>query len=107
VTVLSVARCAPRLKLAKPDYQTSFVALVAKVVKSIPKGTTASYSQVALMAQKPGAARAVVRALHAAKDIPWWRVVRSDGTLAIEVAVKQAKLLRAEGVKVLKNRIVK
>jgi methylated-DNA-protein-cysteine methyltransferase-like protein len=39
----------------------------------------------------------VVRALHALDDVPWWRVIRADGTLAREVAHEQAQLLLAEG----------
>ena len=79
---------------------TSFEARVAKVVKAIPRGETVSYARVALLANQPGAARAVARALKAAKGIPWWRVRRSDGTLAPAVAHEQARRLRAEGVAV-------
>lgn len=86
---------------------TPWLEAVARAVKAIPKGKTASYAQVALMAGKPGAARAVVRALHALDDLPWWRVIRSDGTLAEPVATKQAALLRREGVRVEKRRVHK
>ena len=37
------------------------------------------------------------------EDLPWWRVVRSDGTLAL--GERQAKRLRAEGVEVLGSRV--
>lgn len=72
---------------------------VKRAVRAIPKGQTASYARVALMAGKPGAARAVVQALHRLEEIPWWRVVRSDGTLAPPVAASQRRRLRAEGVR--------
>ncbi|PZR07837.1 MAG: 6-O-methylguanine DNA methyltransferase [Archangium gephyra] len=85
--------------------KTPWLLAVERAVKAIPKGQTASYSRVALMAGKPGAARAVVRALHSLKDIPWWRVHRSDGTLAPQVAVQQAKKLKAEGVVVEGRRV--
>ncbi len=78
---------------------------VARAILSIPKGETASYSRVALMAGKPGAARAVVRALHSVKDVPWWRVVRAAGTLAMVVAVELARRLRAVGVAVVGGRL--
>lgn len=84
---------------------TPWLEAVARAVRSIPKGKTASYAQVALMAGKPGAARAVVRALHALNEVPWWRVIRSDGTLAEAVAVKQAARLRREGVVVVNRRV--
>jgi len=31
--------------------------------------------------------------------VPWWRVIRADGTLAREVAFEQAQLLAAERVR--------
>src|SRR5256885_4585095 len=77
----------------------SFVKSVEKIVRSIPRGRTLSYSEVALRAGKPRGARAVVRALHVLDDVPWWRVIRADGTLAREVAREQAQLLAAEGAR--------
>jgi methylated-DNA-protein-cysteine methyltransferase-like protein len=75
----------------------SFVQAVRRVVRAIPRGRTLSYSEVALRAGKSRGARAVVRALHVLDDVPWWRVIRADGTLAKEVAHEQAQLLLAEG----------
>ena len=74
---------------------------VERAVRGIPKGETASYARVALMSGKPGAARAVVQALHKLKGIPWWRVLRSDGSLAPQVAAVQAGHLSKEGVKLV------
>ena len=71
---------------------------VDRAVRAIRKGQTASYARVALMAGKPGAARAVVQALRRLEGIPWWRVIRSDGTLAAQVAVEQRRRLAREGV---------
>jgi methylated-DNA-protein-cysteine methyltransferase-like protein len=71
----------------------------------IPKGKTASYALIALLAGKPGRARAVVRALHALEDVCWWRVIKSDGTVAKEIAARQAPKLRAEGVLVENRRV--
>ena len=84
---------------------TDFEATVARVVKSIPRGQTFSYARVALFANRPGGARSVVRALRGLKGIPWWRVIRSDGTLAEQVAVAQSRKLRAEGVEVKGRRV--
>ena len=39
-------------------------------------------------------------------DVPWWRVVRSDGRIATDPAAGQAALLRAEGVTVRAGRVV-
>jgi len=84
---------------------SSFVQLVASVVRAIPRGSTLSYAGVALRANKPGGARQVVRALNALKGIPWWRVIKSDGTLAKEMVSKQAPRLRREGVEVVGRRV--
>lgn len=78
---------------------------VAKVVRSIRKGTVSSYGQVAAAAGAPRGARAVVQALNRLRGLPWWRVIRSDGTLAPEVAREQARRLRAEGVEVRGRRV--
>ena len=86
--------------------ESTFDAVVAAVVRSIPRGETLSYARVAMFAGKPGAARAVVRALHRIPGIPWWRVIRSDGTVAPEIAVQQSRRLRAEGTGVIGRRVV-
>ena len=78
---------------------TRFQRAVARIVRGIPPGTTLPYGEVALRAGKPGAARAVVAALHRLDDVPWWRVARHDGTLAPQVARLQETLLRQEGWK--------
>jgi alkylated DNA nucleotide flippase Atl1 len=78
---------------------SGFLRAVRRVVRSIPRGTTLSYGEVALRVGKPRGARAVVAALHRLDDVPWWRVARHDGTLAPQVARQQASLLRQEGWK--------
>ena len=76
-----------------------FPEAVRRVVRAIPRGQVRSYSQVALHAGRPGAARGVGRELKTLEDVPWWRVLRADGTLAPAVAVEQARRLEAEGVR--------
>lgn len=85
--------------------RSPWVQAVERAVRAIPKGQTVGYATVALWAGKPGAARAVVRALHAAGEIPWWRVTRSDGTLAPQVAAEQARRLAREGVVVVRGKV--
>jgi methylated-DNA-protein-cysteine methyltransferase-like protein len=82
-----------------------FAVRVDRVVRAIPRGKTLSYGAVAAFAGRPGGARAVVRALHSLKGVPWWRVIRADGTIAEEIAVEQARRLRAEGVRVTGRRV--
>lgn len=85
----------------------SFVAAVARIVRSIPAGEVLSYGDVAKRAGAPQGARAVARALSRTHGLPWWRVIRADGTLAEAVAAEQAHLLRAEGVRVADGRVVR
>ena len=90
---------ASSLARTKRPLLSPFLAAVRKVVKAIPRGTTLSYGEVALRVGKPGAPRAVVRALNVVDDLPWWRVCRAGGTFAPEVAFEQEQILRQEGWK--------
>lgn len=81
-------------------------------VAVIPKGKVAAYGQIADLAGLPGRARFVSKALHLApetKCLPWHRVLRTNGQLAFAAdshyACLQTKLLAAEGVPVIKNRV--
>jgi methylated-DNA-protein-cysteine methyltransferase related protein len=64
----------------------------------------ASYGQVALLAGNPGAARQVVRILHACagpQRLPWHRVLRKNGEIALPAGrggEEQRARLEAEGV---------
>ncbi|WP_354700237.1 MGMT family protein [Paraconexibacter sp. AEG42_29] len=62
-------------------------------VRAIPEGWVRTYGDIT-----PGAPRLAGTVLrhHAADDLPWWRVVRADGTLA--VGSRQRERLEAEGV---------
>ena len=86
--------------MAKKPTPLPFPEAVARAIRSIPRGETRSYSQVALYAGRPGAARGVGRELKTLQNVPWWRVIRADRTLAPAIAHEQARRLRTEGVKV-------
>jgi O-6-methylguanine DNA methyltransferase len=60
-----------------------FADQIRAVVRSIPKGKTMSYAEVAVLAGYPGAARAVgsVMKNNHDKTVPCHRVIRSDGTI--------------------------
>ncbi len=88
-------RTEPRQAREKP---LPFPEAVRRAVRAIPRGEVRSYAQVALYAGRPGAARGVGRELKTLENVPWWRVIRADGTLAPAVAVEQARRLKAEGV---------
>ena len=85
---------------------------IYEAVKQIPKGSVATYAQVAEAAGDRKMARAVGNALHRNPDpatIPCHRVVNAKGELAGEYAFggawKQAEILRSEGVEVVDVRV--
>jgi methylated-DNA-protein-cysteine methyltransferase-like protein len=93
--------------MTKPNFYEQ----VYSVVRFIPRGQVTSYGRIADMLGAPNAARAVGYALRALKDrqddsdyqdIPWQRVVNSQGRISIVNreygAQLQADLLREEGV---------
>jgi methylated-DNA-protein-cysteine methyltransferase related protein len=79
---------------------------IIRAIKAIPKGKVSSYRDVALAAGLPNGARQVVRVLHSLSekfDLPWYRVIRSTGSIALkegEGKELQIQLLRSEGVEV-------
>ena len=76
---------------------------------ALGEGEVVGYGDVAHDAGFPGRARAVGSLLAGAPadvELPWWRVVRSDGRIATDPAAGQAALLRAEGVTVRDGRVV-
>jgi alkylated DNA nucleotide flippase Atl1 len=78
---------------------------VVECVSAIPPGRVLSYGDVAeLLGTR--APRAVGRALAlAGGGIPWWRVVRANGSFAPHLAPAQAQRLGAEGVPVIAGRV--
>lgn len=92
----------------------NFYEQVYAVVRRIPRGKVTSYGRIAQMLGRPRAARAVGYALNALKDkdetyadVPWQRVINSQGRISIvnreNSASRQAELLRMEGVVVDEN----
>lgn len=85
--------------------------MVYSAVKKIPKGETLTYKEVASLAGKPWAWRAVGNILKQNRDpeIPCHRVVRSDGRAGGYNRGTKIKntLLKKEGVLMKKGKIVK
>jgi methylated-DNA-protein-cysteine methyltransferase related protein len=85
---------------------SSFGRAVEEVVGGLDCGEVVSYGEVAALAGRPGAARAVGSVLkHTAVPLPWWRVVTVDGRLAPGKEVEQGDLLRSEGVPIVAGRV--
>jgi methylated-DNA-protein-cysteine methyltransferase-like protein len=82
-----------------------FFEQVYQLVRQVPPGKVTSYGSIARMLGHPRAARTVGWALHSlpgGSDVPWHRVVNSQGRISIggpeHGADLQRVLLEAEGV---------
>lgn len=84
---------------------------ILDAIRAVPKGSVAGYGHIARRAGLPGRARLVARVLrdHGDPDLPWHRIVRSDGRIAFPDGSpgfrEQAKRLRADGVTVTRGRV--
>lgn len=68
-------------------------------IRRVPEGFVTTYGDVS-----PGAPRQTGRALrNCPEDVPWWRVVRSDGSLA--VGDEQRRRLQEEGIPFRRGRV--
>jgi len=73
---------------------------VLERIRNTPEGFVRAYGDVS-----PGAPRfaGTVLASNDDPDLPWWRIVRSDGSLA--KGSRQRKLLEAEGIPFIGDRV--
>lgn len=84
---------------------------ILAAIRAIPRGEVAGYGEVAQRAGLPGRARLVARLLstHEDGDLPWHRVLRSDGRIAFAEGSRgwreQHARLRKEGVVIEKGRV--
>lgn len=86
---------------------TNFEDAVLEVIRSLESGEVVTYGEVADQAGFPGAARAVGTVLrNCDSDVPWWRVVGAGGVIRTPNRVKQASLLRSEGILVMGGKVV-
>lgn len=91
--------------------QTSFTSAVYAAVRRIPKGSVATYGQIAAYVGHPRAARAVGTALarlprRLEAIIPWQRVIAAQGISRArddERAFLQRDMLESEGVDVRRS----
>ena len=85
-------------------FRDKFDHQVWQVVAAIPPGRVMGYGEVARAAGFPRYSRMVSAALgRCPEPLPWFRVVRSNRTLAFEVGSssyrEQAQLLKQEGIR--------
>lgn len=84
---------------------------ILAAIRAVPRGDVAGYGAIARRAGLPGRARLVARVLAGSADrgVPWHRIVRSDGRIALPAGspghLEQVRRLRAEGVEVRNGRV--
>jgi methylated-DNA-protein-cysteine methyltransferase-like protein len=93
------------------ESRLKFDQAIWKTVSSIKRGRVMSYGQVARIAGYPRHARMVSKALSRSADsLPWYRVVKSDRTLAFAVGSEaynqQKELLEKEGIRFVAGKVV-
>jgi methylated-DNA-protein-cysteine methyltransferase related protein len=76
---------------------------ICEVTCRIPRGSVATYGDVARMAGSPRSAREVGRtmaSLPEGSDVPWWRVINRRGEIVLRAdgMEEQAARLAAEGI---------
>ena len=81
-------------------------------IRDVPKGSVASYGQIAKVAGIPRGARQVgyaLRHLQDGHDVPWYRVIQASGKIAFDKDTpqyeEQSKRLQEEDVAVIGGRI--
>jgi len=87
---------------ASPDLD----AAVARALVGLGCGEVVTYGDLARLAGRPGAARAVGSVMRRSDGLPWWRVVHADGRLVPGLEGRQARLLAHEGVRCRDGRVV-
>ncbi len=85
-------------------FQQKFDPRVWELVANIPSGQVMAYGEIARAAGYPRYSRMVSAAMGRSPDpLPWFRVVRSDRTLAFEYGSpayrEQSQLLKLEGIR--------
>ncbi|HEX5016351.1 MAG TPA: MGMT family protein [Actinomycetes bacterium] len=84
---------------------TPFAEEVLDLVEAIPAGRVMAYSDVAAVLGHGGARQVGQTMSRFGSGVPWWRVLRADGTCAAMHAGEQVRRLRAEGVPFVGTRV--
>jgi len=108
---VEVQRHTGKMANTPPDGYAAARQRILDAIRAVPAGSVAGYGHIARRAGLPGRARLVARVLrdHGDPDLPWHRILRSDGRIAFPERStgfrEQAKRLRADGVTVTRGRV--
>ncbi|MCG8649041.1 MAG: MGMT family protein [Pirellulales bacterium] len=94
-----------RVKVVGPEL-TPLQKRITAAVKKLKHGEVVSFGDIAARAGRPDASRAAGSVLANSADLPWWRVVYSDGHLPPHNPGLQSERLIDEGVQLRGYRVV-
>ncbi len=91
--------------MAHEALPTPYAEDVLDLVAAIPAGRVMSYSDVALTLGRGGARQVGQAMARFGSGVPWWRVLRQDGSCADVHRDEQVCRLKAEGVRFSGGRV--
>ena len=104
-----MSRAAPHPNAAPwpPDHRpTDFQQAVIDAVTALRPGDLVTFGELAIELGRPGGGQAVANVLRGVPELPWWRVVPSEGRLYRDLVDAQRPLLEREGHHVDEHRRV-
>jgi methylated-DNA-protein-cysteine methyltransferase-like protein len=97
-----------RIESVMTESQKQSQQKIWQVVHQIPAGKVASYGQIARLAGMPSHSRLVGRILSklpADTNLPWHRVVNSQGRITNPAKQRQIERLNQEGISLINGRV--
>jgi alkylated DNA nucleotide flippase Atl1 len=91
--------------VARDALPTPFAEDVLDMVATIPAGRVMSYSDIAGALGRGGARQVGQAMARFGSGVPWWRVLRHDGSCAAVHHDEQVSRLKAEGVRFSGGRV--
>lgn len=85
---------------------TPFQQDVVDAVSALKPGDLVTFGELAIELGRPGGGQAVANVLRSVPDLPWWRIVPSEGRLYRDLVDVQRPLLESEGHRVDDHRRV-
>lgn len=83
--------------MSRDGVPSPFAEQVLDLVAQIPAGRALSYGDVAALVGRGGPRQVGQTMARFGGGVPWWRVLRADGTPAVVVAEEALVRLRREG----------
>lgn len=80
-----------------PGLPTPYTEQVLDLVAAVPAGCALSYGDVARLVGQGGPRQVGTALARFGGGVPWWRVVRADGSPAVALASEALTRLQAEG----------